>query len=220
MFVQQVWGSFLQFISKPHFTDISFPHHPFHGNTRAKQIDLLTSEWLHSSVAESSSTASKWSWVRVPLKTSEIFQVHPWDNRLDCPESLRVISSIQRRRSETHFEREAEGTRKWPIGSVLSCTFANFMPSPLDQGKYFHWNSFSMTVPAGSCLQFWSPLAGLPWKPPHYASYFHWAPPTFDGTSPQAHLLGLRLTVLYRNDIMVIQILPFAVFAIIMLSSP
>ena len=45
-------------------------------------------------------------------------------------------------------------------------------------------------------------------------------PPTFDGTSPQAHLLGSRLTILYCNDIMIIQILPFAVFTIIMLSSP
>ena len=83
------------------------------------------------------------------------------------------------------------GTRKWPIGSVLSCTFANFMPSTLDQGKYFHWNSFSMMVPTGSRLQFWSPLAGLPWKPPHYASYFHGAPTNLRWNKSSSSSIGV-----------------------------
>lgn len=41
---------------------------PFTG-TRAPQIDLLASEWLHSPVGESTAPASQRSWVGILLKT-------------------------------------------------------------------------------------------------------------------------------------------------------
>lgn len=37
--------------------------------TRAPQIDLLASEWLHSPVGESTASASQRSWVGILLKT-------------------------------------------------------------------------------------------------------------------------------------------------------
>ena len=57
----KVWGSFLQFMSYLHFTkfNISFTHHFFYRNTWAQQIDLLTSESLHSSVGEGTASASQ-----------------------------------------------------------------------------------------------------------------------------------------------------------------
>ena len=59
-----------------------------------QQIDLLRSEWLHSSVGSRMEPASQSSWVRIPLKTPDIFQVHIRGNRWDCPASTRIISSI------------------------------------------------------------------------------------------------------------------------------
>ena len=48
--VQQVRGPFLQLIlNHTSFFLVSLPHHSFHGNTWAQQIDLITSEWLHNS---------------------------------------------------------------------------------------------------------------------------------------------------------------------------
>ena len=73
---------------------ISFTQHSFHGNTWAKQIDLLASEWLHDSDGESSAPASYRSWDRISWKRAEILQVHIWDSRRDCPASVRIISSI------------------------------------------------------------------------------------------------------------------------------
>ena len=51
-------------------------------------------EWLHSSVGKRTAPASPRSWVRMPLKTSEIFHVHRWDNCWDFPANVRIISSI------------------------------------------------------------------------------------------------------------------------------
>ena len=39
----------------------------------------------------------------------------------------------------------------------------------MGSGEYFPVNSFSMTMPVGSCMQQWFLLAGLPWIPPCYA---------------------------------------------------
>lgn len=47
--------------------------------TRAPQIDLLASEWLHSPVGESTASASQRSWVGILLKTlkkKKNFSVH------------------------------------------------------------------------------------------------------------------------------------------------
>ena len=41
-----------------------------------------------------SAIASQRSWVRILLKTPDIFQVHIWDNHCDCPASVRITSSI------------------------------------------------------------------------------------------------------------------------------
>ena len=65
-----------QLTYEEHFANISFTHYSFHGNSIAQQIDLLTCEWLHGSVGRRTTLASKRSWVRVPLKPLEIFQVH------------------------------------------------------------------------------------------------------------------------------------------------
>ena len=43
-------------------------------------------------------------------------------------------------------------------------------------GKYFHWSSFSITVPVGGHWQGWFPLSRSPWKPPCCASYLCRAP--------------------------------------------
>ena len=51
-------------------------------------------EWLHSSVGKRTAPASPRSWVRIPLKTPEIFHMHRWDNCWDFPASVRIISSI------------------------------------------------------------------------------------------------------------------------------
>ena len=61
-----------------------------------QQIDLLTSEWLHSSVGSGMEQASQGSWVWIPLKTPDKFQVHIQGNRWDCPASTRITSSINR----------------------------------------------------------------------------------------------------------------------------
>ena len=34
------------------------------------------------------------SWIRIPLKTPENFQVHVWENSWDCPTSIGIFSSI------------------------------------------------------------------------------------------------------------------------------
>ena len=83
--------SFLKVISQPHCTNIFFTH-SFHGNTWARQIDLLTSEWLHSSVGKSTAPALQRSWLWNLLKAPVIFQVHIWDNHWDCPASVTIIS--------------------------------------------------------------------------------------------------------------------------------
>ena len=41
-----------------------------------------------------SAIASQRSWVRILLKTPDIFQVHIGDNHCDCPASVRITSSI------------------------------------------------------------------------------------------------------------------------------
>ena len=41
-----------------------------------------------------SAIALQRSWVRILLKTPDIFQVHKWDNHWDCPASVRITSSL------------------------------------------------------------------------------------------------------------------------------
>lgn len=60
-------------------------------------------------------------------------------------------------------------------------------------GKNICRSSFGMMVSVGGRLQDWLPLAGFPWKPPCYASYFLKAPPTFNCNSSPAHLLSISL---------------------------
>ena len=50
---------FDQLTYEEHFANISFTHHSFHRNTLAQEIDLVTCEWLHSSVVQSTTLASK-----------------------------------------------------------------------------------------------------------------------------------------------------------------
>ena len=50
---------FDQLTYEEHFANISFTHHSFHGNTLAQEIDLVTCEWLRSSVGQSTTLASK-----------------------------------------------------------------------------------------------------------------------------------------------------------------
>ena len=90
-----------------HFTSISFTNHSFHRNTIAQQIDLLTSEWLHSSIGKSTALPLQRSWVQIPWKISENFQVHTWDNCWYYPASVRIISATQMdntEQSSTPFE--------------------------------------------------------------------------------------------------------------------
>ena len=86
----------------------SFTHHSFHGNAWAQQMDLLISEWLHSSVGESTKPASLRSLVRIPLKTPKIFQVRIRDNCWDCPASF-----LQFRSKTVSKGRQNTWLRKW-----------------------------------------------------------------------------------------------------------
>ena len=52
-----------------------------------------------------------------------------------------------------------------------------------------------MTVPVGGRLQGWFPLTGLPWNLPAVPGICKGPPPTLDGTSSQAHQLGMSLNV-------------------------
>ena len=72
---------------------------------------LLTSEWLYSSVENSTAPSLQRSWIPISLKTPEIFNVHIilWDKCWDCSASVRIISSIQLTRIIRPFK-EAE---KW-----------------------------------------------------------------------------------------------------------
>ena len=86
--------------------------------------------------------------------------------------------------------------------TALVAYFANSVPSPshpsycrkwpmvgVGPGKFLHWNSFSMRVLVGGCLQGLFLLTELPWNLLAVPGNFAGAPPTFDGTSSQTCLL-------------------------------
>ena len=60
-------------------------------------------------------------------------------------------------------------------------------------GKFFHWRSFSVTVVVDGCLQGWFSHTGLPWNLPAVPGICAGPPLTSDGTSSQAHQLGMNL---------------------------
>ena len=74
------------------FTSIASLIIPFTGTHKPNK---LTCSRDPSSVEKSTAPASKRSWVRIPLKIREIFQVHIRDNRWDFLASVWIISSIQ-----------------------------------------------------------------------------------------------------------------------------
>ena len=61
--------------------------------------------------------------------------------------------------------------------------------------KFLHWSSFSVMVLVGGCLQGWFLFAGLQWNLPAASSIFAGPPPTFEGTSSQAHRLATGLLI-------------------------
>ena len=63
-------------------------------------------------------------------------------------------------------------------------------------GKFLHWNSFSMRVLVGGCLQGLFLLTELPWNLLAVPGIFAAATPTFDGTSSQAHWSAMSLTLI------------------------
>ena len=69
--------------------------HLFHSSFLSKE-HMCPIDWP----GESSAPASQRSWVRVPLKTPDIFQVHIRDDHWDCPECVRIIASFI---SQPHF---------------------------------------------------------------------------------------------------------------------
>ena len=68
-------------------------------------------------------------------------------------------------------------------------------------GKYFHWSSFSVTVPLGGHWQGWFPLTWSSWKPPSVPHTCAGPPPTFLGTSSLAHLLVMSLNATIPSNV-------------------
>ena len=73
----------------------------------------------------------------------------------------------------------------------------------ISSGKFLQLTSFSVTLLVGSRLQGWLPLRGLSWNVPAVPGIFAGSPPTFDGTSSQAHQLAMSLT--HESDYRVIK---------------
>ena len=63
----------------------------------------------------------------------------------------------------------------------------------MGSAEYFPLNSFTVTVPVGSHMQGWFPLAGLPWMLFAMPEALR-LPSNHQGTSSQAHLLAMSLT--------------------------
>ena len=67
-------------------------------------------------------------------------------------------------------------------------------PSLLRPGKYW---LVSIPLIAQCHSAWWGPLAGLPWIPPPHARALH-SSTNFVGSSVQAHLLEMSLTIVLR----------------------
>ena len=93
---QEPWDSpeIVRIIASIHLST-TLRKHFFHSSFLSQE-HMCSIDWA----GESSAPALQRSWVRVSLKTPEIFQVHISDDRWDCPECVRIIASFI---SQPHF---------------------------------------------------------------------------------------------------------------------